>query len=54
LASEQFIDSWERESPQYQTVLERYRKPTAICLIEEEVLRVGIGEIKNRTEWGPF
>jgi len=55
LASEQFIDSWEEIVACTNTILEAYRH--AYCDLFErrrKAYESAIGEIKNRTEWGPL
>jgi hypothetical protein len=55
LASEQFIDSWDEIAASTKTVLHAYRN--AYCDLFDRRKRSyesAIGEIKNRTEWGPL
>jgi hypothetical protein len=55
LASESFIDSWDEIATGTRTVLEAYRN--AYCELfdrRKKSYESAIGEIKNRTEWGPL
>jgi hypothetical protein len=55
LASEQFIDSWDEIAASTKTVLDAYRN--AYCDLfdrRKKSYESAIGEIKNRTEWGPL
>src|SRR5207248_1018038 len=55
LASEQFIDSWDDIAASTKTVLDAYR--SAYCDLfdrRKKSYESAIGEIKNRTEWGPL
>ncbi len=55
LASEQFIDSWDDIAAHTQTVRDAYRN--AYCDLfdrRKKAYESAIGEIKNRTEWGPL
>jgi hypothetical protein len=55
LASEQFIDSWDDIAASTKTVLDAYRN--AYCDLfdlRKKSYESAIGEIKNRTEWGPL
>lgn len=55
LASEQFIDSWEEITAGTKKVLDAYRN--AYCDLfdrRKKSYESAIGEIQNRTEWGPL
>ncbi len=55
LESEQFIDSWSEIAAHTGTVLTAYR--TAYCELfdkRKQSYESALGEIKNRTEWGPL
>jgi hypothetical protein len=55
LGSEQFIESWEDIAAHTKTVLTAYR--TVFCELfdrRKQSYESAIGEIKNRTEWGPL
>ena len=55
LASESFLDSWDEIATSTKTVLEVYRH--AYCELfdrRKASYESAIGEIKNRTEWGPL
>jgi hypothetical protein len=55
LASEQFIESWDEIAASTKTVLDAYRN--AYCDLfdrRKKSYESAIGEIKNRTEWGPL
>ncbi|HEY3443614.1 MAG TPA: BREX system P-loop protein BrxC [Paludibaculum sp.] len=55
LASESFLDSWDKIASSTKAVLEAYRH--AYCELfdhRKESYESAIGEIKNRTEWGPL
>lgn len=55
LASEQFIDSWKEIAAGTKTVLDAYH--TAYYTLfdrRKKAYESAIGEIKNRTEWGPL
>ncbi|HEY1307294.1 MAG TPA: BREX system P-loop protein BrxC [Vicinamibacterales bacterium] len=55
LRSEQFIDAWDDIARRTQAVMDAYKR--AYCELydrRKEVYETAIGDIKNRTEWGPL
>jgi len=55
LASEEFIDSWDKITSHTKTVLDAYR--TVYCDLfdrRKDAYESALGEIKNRSEWAPL